>query len=208
VEARRMNDARAHRGLITLTGDHPIWERFFTVAPLVLVGTREEDGSWDLAPKHLAMPLGWENYFCFACTPGHRTYLNARREEFFTVSFPRPSQVLLTSLAAAPRCEDDSKPSLHVMATFPANRVKGELVEDAYLHLECALARIVDGFGPCSLVVGSILEAHVSEAALRRADKDDHDLLSEAPLLAYLSPGRYARIRKTKAFPFHKGWSR
>lgn len=203
-----MDDGLAQRGLITLTGDHPIWERFFTVASLVLVGTREEDGSYDLAPKHLAIPLGWENYFGFACTPGHRTYVNARREGFFTVSFPRPSQVILASLAAAPRCEDDSKPSLDLMETFPAHKVEGELVEDAYLHLECELDRIVDGFGPCSLVAGTILEAHVCEAALRRADKDDRDLLFQAPLLAYLAPGRYARIRETTAFPFHKGWSR
>ena len=27
----------------------PVWDRFFTVAPLVLVGTRESDGRFDLA---------------------------------------------------------------------------------------------------------------------------------------------------------------
>ena len=37
--------------------DQPIWERFYTVAPLVLVGTLEPDGSHDLAPKHMAMQL-------------------------------------------------------------------------------------------------------------------------------------------------------
>ena len=52
--------------------DKPIWSRFFTVAPLVLVGTREGDGH-DLAPKHMAMPLGWDNYFCFVCSPDHAT---------------------------------------------------------------------------------------------------------------------------------------
>ncbi|NNM01394.1 MAG: flavin reductase, partial [Gammaproteobacteria bacterium] len=36
-----------------------IWERFFTVFPLVVVGTLEEDGAADLAPKHLAMPMSW-----------------------------------------------------------------------------------------------------------------------------------------------------
>ena len=35
--------------IATLDTDHPIWERFFTVAPLVLVGTREHDGQ----------PLDW-----------------------------------------------------------------------------------------------------------------------------------------------------
>jgi predicted pyridoxine 5'-phosphate oxidase superfamily flavin-nucleotide-binding protein len=59
--------------LVSLSTDAPIWDRFFRVAPLVLVGTLEEDGSPDLAPKHMAMPRGWENWFCFACSPRHAT---------------------------------------------------------------------------------------------------------------------------------------
>ena len=66
--------------------DEPVWERFFTVFPLVLVGTREEDGGHDLAPKHLAMPLSWGNWFGFVCTPRHRTYENAVRMGAFTFS--------------------------------------------------------------------------------------------------------------------------
>ena len=46
--------------------DKPVWNNVFTVAPLVLVGTREGGGGYDLAPKHMAMPLGWDNYYCFA----------------------------------------------------------------------------------------------------------------------------------------------
>jgi len=55
-------------GVVTLETELPIWERFFTVAPLVLIGTREIDGSYDLAPKHMAFRLGWENHFGFICT--------------------------------------------------------------------------------------------------------------------------------------------
>lgn len=33
-----------------------LWSRVFSVAPLVVVGTREAEGSYDLAPKHLALP--------------------------------------------------------------------------------------------------------------------------------------------------------
>jgi hypothetical protein len=59
--------------LVTFREDHPVWMRVFTVNPLVVVGTREESGAYDLAPKHLAMPMGWENYFGFVCTPRHNT---------------------------------------------------------------------------------------------------------------------------------------
>ena len=51
----------------------PVWERVYMVAPLVLVGTREPDGRHDLAPKHMALPLGWQNYFGFVCAPRHST---------------------------------------------------------------------------------------------------------------------------------------
>ena len=198
----------AERGLVSLGADFSVWERFFQIAPLIVVGTREPGGTYDLAPKHLAMPMGWGNYFGFVCTPAHATYVNARREGAYTVSFPRPSQVVLASLAAAPRCEGDTKPSLDLLETFPAARVDGVLLEDAYLHLECETYKIFDDFARNSLITGRVVEAHVSEAAIRRTDKDDEDLLFEAPLLAYVAPGRYAEVSHTFAFPFHSGMER
>lgn len=194
--------------LVTLNLIQPIWERFFSVAPLVIIGTREADGSYDLAPKHLAMPLGWDNYFGFVCTPRHHTYQNIQREGNFTVSFPKPEQVLLTSLSAAPRSEDSSKPSLGALPTFPATVVDGVLLENAYLFLECQLERIIDGFGENSLIVGQIIAAQVEESALRISDRDDADILKEVPLLVYLFPGRYTTVDRSFSFPFHIGFRR
>ena len=91
--------------LTTLEVDDSLWQRVFTVAPLVVVGTREPGSSYDLAPKHLVAPM-WGPYFSFVCSPDHATYRNAQRERSFTVSWPRPSQVVLASLAASPRCSD------------------------------------------------------------------------------------------------------
>ena len=67
-------------GLVRLDTDYPVWEQFYTVSPLVVVGTKDVDG-FDLAPKHMAFPLSWENYFGFVCTPSHRTYQNVVREK-------------------------------------------------------------------------------------------------------------------------------
>jgi len=192
----------AHRNLVTLSEDFPIWERVFTVNPLVIVGTRESDGGYDLAPKHMAFPMGWENYFGFVCTPRHNTYHSARREGVFTVSYPRPTQIVLASLAASPRKGDGTKPSVYALPTFPASEVDGVFVEDAYLFLECALDRIVDDFGENSLICGRIVAAHVDEGYLRASDRDDNDLIHVSPLLAYLSPGRYARVAESNSFPF------
>jgi flavin reductase (DIM6/NTAB) family NADH-FMN oxidoreductase RutF len=197
-----------HDRIATLDTKGPIWERFFTVAPLVLIGTRESDLTYDLAPKHMATPLGWQNYFGFVCTPRHRTYQNIQREGAFTVSYPRPTQLVATSLAAAPRCDDAAKPSLSALRTFRASRVDGVFVVDAYLFLECTLHSVVDGFGENSLITGQIAAAHVHEDALRASDRDDHDLIHQSPLLAYLSPGRVARVGQSYSFPFPVDFTR
>lgn len=194
--------------LVALGLDQSIWERFFTVAPLVLIGTREPDGRYDLAPKHMAMPMGWGNRFGFVCTPRHRTYGNAQREGAFTVTYPRPSQVVLASLTASPRCEDQRKPVLDLLPTFPASVVDAPFVEEGNLFLGCELERVVDGFGVNSLVVGKVVEAYAREEALRITERDDQDVIRAAPLLAYLYPGYFARIREALAFPFPEGFRR
>jgi flavin reductase (DIM6/NTAB) family NADH-FMN oxidoreductase RutF len=201
-------DKQLPEGVQTLP-EVALWETVFSVAPLVLVGTREEDGAYDLAPKHLAFPMSWEGHFGFVCTPRHGTYQNCQREGVFTVSYPRASQVVLASLTASPRCGIDSgaetaKPIVAAVPTFPAQQIDGELVSGAYLFLECEVDRIIDGFGDNSLICGRIVAAHACERAIRHVDVDDQDVIADAPLLVYVSPGRYARVETTNAFPFPK----
>ena len=193
-----------HQRTVSIPIDTSVWDHFFTVAPLVIVGTRESGGGYDLAPKHMAMPLGWEkNYYCFVCSPRHATQHNVERTGEFTVSFPRPDQVLETSMAAGPRVEDGSKPTLGVLRTFPASTVDGVLVEGAYLWLECALERVLEGFGDNTLIIGRVVSASADARIMRPLEGDDRDPIREAPLLAYVSPGRYASIGQSSPFPFH-----
>ncbi len=198
------NPAEKQR-LIELDVSQPVWDRFFWLAPLVLIGTRETDGSHDLAPKHMAIPMGWENYYGFVCTPRHHTYSNIKRDGVFTVSYPRPSQLVLTSLAASPRVSGDEKPALGALPVFPASSVDGVLVEGCYLYLECELDRIIDDFGVNSLIVGRIVAARVAQDAERVDDLEDQDLIHDSPLLAYLHPGRFAAIDQSLSFPFPAG---
>jgi len=194
--------------LVSLPVDGPIWSRVFSVAPLVIVGSKEPNGEYNLAPKHMAMPLGLSHYFCFVCGPRHATYHNIRREGVFTVSYPRVGEVVYTSLAAAPRTEDDSKPSLLVLPTFPASKVDGVLVQDCYFHLECRLQRVVDDFDGFSLIIGDVVAAAAVEEALRKQELDEADHIFHFPLLAYLHPGRIAEIRQSTAFPLPEGYAR
>lgn len=183
----------------------PIWERFFLNAPIALIGTSEPDGQWDFAPKHMISPMGWDNYFGFVCTPSHGTYRNIQNTGIFTVTFPRPSQLLYASLAASPRCGEDEKPVLRSFDTIAASAVEGQFVADGYVFLECEKYKVVDGFGVNSLVTGRIVHAHVHKDALREYEKDEQDMLRDAPLLAYIHPGRFATISTTHQFPMPEG---
>lgn len=200
-----MQSPAENQRLVELDIGQPIWDRFFWVAPLVLVGTMEPDGNHDLAPKHMAMPMGWDNYFGFVCTPRHRTYSNIKRAGVFTVSYPRPEQLVLTSLAASPRFAEDEKPALAALPVFPSTRVDGVLLSGAYLFLECELDRVVDGFGVNSLIIGRVVAARVAEDSQRCDEIDDQSLVHAAPVLAYLHPGRFAPIADSLSFPFPSG---
>jgi flavin reductase (DIM6/NTAB) family NADH-FMN oxidoreductase RutF len=172
------------------------------VAPLVLIGTKDEDGSLDLAPKHMATPMGWQNYYGFVCSARHHTYTNIERTGEFTVSYPKPSQVLYASLAASPRYAGGPKTVLQSFATFPASEIDGDFIEDAYLFLECTHFKTVDGFGDNSLITGKVVAAHADPDFLRSSELDDQELIHDAPLFAYLPPGRFASITRSNAFPF------
>lgn len=184
--------------------NHPVWDRFFTVNPLVIIGSKEEDGNYDLAPKHMAFPMGWKNYFGFVCTPRHGTYQNIKRTGEFSVSYPKPTQVIITSLTATPRCEDNTKPGLDLLPQSRAELIDSIFVKESYIQLECKLEKFIDGFGENSLIAGKIIQAYVDEHYLRSEDRDDHELIFEAPILTYLSPGRYSVIKKSHSFPFPK----
>ncbi len=194
--------------LIELDTSSSIWESFFTVFPLVIIGTREADGSDDLAPKHLAIPMSWDNHFGFVCTPRHNTYHNIQRDRQFTVTYMRPSQAVLASLAATPRCEDGSKPITDSLPTFEAESVNAVFVEDGYLFLECELQQMVDDLGDNSLILGRIVKARVAEDAFRSYDQDDEDLIYNSPLLAYLYPGRFTSISDSNQLPLPAGFKR
>jgi flavin reductase (DIM6/NTAB) family NADH-FMN oxidoreductase RutF len=194
--------------LVVLDLEHPIWDRFFWVSPLTVIGTVEEDGRPNFAPKHMVTPMGWENYFGFVCTSRHSTYQNALREKTFTVSMPRPDQVVLASLCASPRQEESVKPEIGALQTRPATKVRGRFLAQSYLFLECEVDRIVDGFGENSLVVGHIVAAAVAPDSLRTLEGDNQDMIRTSPLLAYLPPGRFARVEETHSFPFPAGYER
>lgn len=182
-----------------------VWDRVFIVAPLVVVGTREGN-QYDMAPKHMAFPVGFKNYFGFVCTPEHATYQNIRRTSEFTVSFPLPDDIILVSLSATSREELISKYN-NVIRNLPHVRAETmdlPVLRDAYLTFECSVYKIIDGFGENSIITGEITAASVKNDYMKLSDTDAQKQLNEHNLLAFIAPDRFARISETQNFPFPK----
>jgi flavin reductase (DIM6/NTAB) family NADH-FMN oxidoreductase RutF len=193
-------------GLVPIEVDDELWERVFVVSPLVLVGTREPDGSHDLAPKHRVVTL--QSHFGFVCRPNHATWRNAVRECAFTVSWPSPRQIVMASAAASPRCEDGEKKTMRALPTLAATSVDGVLVDGCRFHVECRLDRVVEDLGEEGLLLGRVVAAHADPKALRSKVVPDRTLVHEQPLLAYLHPSQFARIDHSTGFPFPKNFTR
>jgi len=175
----------------------------------VVIGTKENEG-YGLAQKHMATPIGVGNYFGYVCTPRHGTYHNVMANKEFSVSFPRPDQIVPTALSSSLRCEQISK-SLGIIEALPivkATTMDVPMIKDAYLYFECELFKIIDGFDDYSIITGTIKEAHVHKDYLKVSGKVEQEQLHENPLLAYIATGRFAKICDTYSFPFPKDFKR
>ena len=144
--------------LVSLPVETPVLGQFFLVAPLVLVGTRED--AYDLAPKHGDAARVARTTCCFACTPRHATYRNAVEHREFTVGYVPPEQIAADRARGRWPAAGRLEARASRVADVPEGLVDGVLVGGCRLYLECALDRIVDGFGENSLVVGAVVAAH------------------------------------------------
>ncbi len=104
----------------------------------------------------MATPLGFSDFFGFVCTPRHNTYHNIKKHSRFSVSFVKPDQILLTSLAATPRCavKDFPEEITNHIPTVTLNNGASIFVKDSYVMLDCSLYKIIDGFDDYSLITG------------------------------------------------------
>lgn len=196
--------------MIDISDNPNMWNRFFMAHSLFIIGSRDLDGNYNMAPKHMAMPLGFGPYFGFMATPRKTTYRNIQREKVFTVSCPNPDQLVLSSISASSREEDQTKPVIDHLPTTEAQKVDGKFLKDSYLQLECKLTDTLGKFGEWELIAGEIVAAHVHRDALRTGEivANDNRIINEAPLLVYLHPDRFSIIDDSNLFPLPKNFKR
>lgn len=194
---------------VSLNTNNNIWEHFYTVAPLIVVGSKE-GSNYNLAPKHMATPIGFSNYFGFVCTPKHQTYHNIKKEKKFTISFVKPNQILITSLAAS--CRDDTcecpKEIIKSLPTIQLSDASNLFVEDSYLLFNCSLFKIIDGFDNYSIITGKIKEAFIHKNYKVYSDIDKQLHVHNNPVPVYIAQGRFANIKESFNFPFPKDFKK
>ena len=198
--------AHAIENLVTFRDDCPIWERVFTVNPLVLIGTQERDGGYNLAPKHMAFPMGWENYFGFVCTPRHVDLPQRQTGGSLHGQLPPTYAGGAGEPCRLPARGRRRQARLDALPTFPASEVDGVFIRDA-LPVPGVRSRQdrrrFRGEQPRSRAA-SWRRTSIG-TTFASSERDDQDLIHDSPLLAYLSPGRYASIGENNSFPFPAG---
>ena len=204
-----MQEKDPFKDFISLDVKESIWEHFYTVAPLVVIGTKEDHG-FDLAPKHMVTPLGFSDYFGFVCTPRHNTYHNIKKSHRFSVSFVKPDQILLSSLAAMPRCavQDFPKEITNQIPTVMSEDGGAIFLRDSYVMLDCSIYKIIDGFDDYSMITGKINKAQVHKHYKIISDEGHQKQIYDHPLLAYIAQGRFANIKETMSYPYPKDFQR
>ena len=95
--------------VLEIPTDSAIWDRFFMVAPLAIVGTRT--GTATISLRSTRRCRSGANFFCFVY-PEPRDLPERPREHGEFVFVPRPDQLVETSLAAHPRRPDGWNPGL------------------------------------------------------------------------------------------------
>jgi flavin reductase (DIM6/NTAB) family NADH-FMN oxidoreductase RutF len=181
--------------------------RCFTVKPVILVTTLGPKGLPNVAPKTQNMDVGsQEQYFAFVCSPHHHTYQNVKANQEFVVNYPGPELIEKVS-AAAQQAGDIDEITLAGLTSIPSVVVKPPRVKECYLHLECKLVRI-DDLEDSNLILGKIVARSADkEISFERGNSNENiQLLSKRPLLAYVYPNHYARIKTAEKFIFPKNY--
>jgi flavin reductase (DIM6/NTAB) family NADH-FMN oxidoreductase RutF len=182
--------------------------RYFTVKPLILVTTLGPTGLPNVAPKTQNMDIGRrEQYFAFVCVPQHHTYQNIKATGEFVVNYPGPELIKNVSEASKIAGNVDEI-SLAGLTSTPSTIIKPPRIKECYLHLECKLEEIKDLDENASIILGKIVARSAdSQASFELGkSKENINLLSKHPLLAYVYPNHYARIDTAEEFVFPENY--
>jgi hypothetical protein len=112
------------------------------------------------------------------------------------VSVPKPNEVILTSLAAQLRRRGRPTGRIGVGSDRVSPHDGRDCALRGHLQLEYELERLVDGFGPNSLIMGPV------QAGRADAGVDAGVVLERAPLLVYLSAGRLSEESASRSCTF------
>lgn len=163
------------------------WRPAPIVGQVVLVTTRNKDGTTNIAPKcWAAMVASTPLHLAFNCNRQHWTAKNVLRDREFVVNVPGvelAERVWATGRLPHPRSVESAG-----FTPIPSRRVRPPRIAECRAHLECSLVRRID-FGEEVWLLGRVVAASADREVARA--KDPFAVMKS---FVYLEPGTYASI--------------
>jgi flavin reductase (DIM6/NTAB) family NADH-FMN oxidoreductase RutF len=167
------------------------WRPAPLVGQVVLVTTRNADGTSNIAPKCWAgMVASAPLTLAFNCNLTHWTARNVLRSREFVVNVPGAE--LASRVWAIPGLPHPRSVESAGFTPLPSTKVKPPRVEECRAHLECVLDRYVK-YGREVVLFGRIVAASADKAVAEA--RDPFALLRS---FVYLEPGTYGIIGRAR----------
>jgi flavin reductase (DIM6/NTAB) family NADH-FMN oxidoreductase RutF len=178
-------------GKVELSGAATGWHPPPLVGQVVLVTTRNKDGTTNIAPKCWASMVASDPpHVAFNCNRGHWTAQNVLRSREFVVNIPGvelAEMVWRVSQLPHPRPVEDAG-----FTALPANRVKPPRIAECRAHLECTLVEHKD-FGEEVWLLGRVVAASADPEVASA-----NDPFAVMRSFVYLAPGTYGVIGRAR----------
>jgi flavin reductase (DIM6/NTAB) family NADH-FMN oxidoreductase RutF len=178
-------------GKVELSGAATAWHSPPLVGQVVLVTTRNKDGTTNIAPKCWASMVASDPpHVAFNCNREHWTAQNVLRSREFVVNIPGvelADKVWQVSGLPHPRPVETAG-----FTVLPASRVKPPRIAECRAHLECKLVDHKD-FGQEVWLLGRVVAASADSDVAGATDP-----YAVMRSFVYLAPGTYGVIGRAR----------
>ncbi|MBS7643217.1 flavin reductase family protein [Candidatus Bathyarchaeota archaeon] len=135
--------------------------------PTVLITTCNKNGRPNVAAFSFLMPISFEpKYVAFSVAPTRYTFSNLKEVDEFVVNVPTEDMLNEIWVCGTKSGKDVDKFDFAGLETVKSVKVRPPRIKKCPAQLECKV-ELLKGFGDHYLVVGKVLEEHISERGFK-----------------------------------------
>lgn len=141
--------------------------------PISVIGTRNENGSFNLAPFSFFTGVSAKPFIIAFCPTVRSkdgsekdTLKNIKREKEFTVNFCTENNYEKVNLASTELSYGESEFDFTGLTPLPSDLIKAPRLKESPIHFECKLRDLIsygNEPGAGNLVTGEVLRVHVDD---------------------------------------------